>query len=99
MFVCANNKDPICCPQETDASVKFEEELRHQLTRQAAAHSDHLTEVLRVQENELHGKYESLLHERVAVERDNLRGELAGQIARLRGIEAAVEGTVCQTSI
>lgn len=32
-----------------DARVQFEEELREQLSRQAAIHSDHLAEILKLQ--------------------------------------------------
>ena len=42
-----------CCWQEKELSIHFEAELRQQLMRQAAAHSDHLAEVLKVQQNEL----------------------------------------------
>ena len=44
--------------QDAEAQVKFEDELRHHLARQAAAHSDHLKEVLAVQERELNVKFQ-----------------------------------------
>ena len=66
--------------------------MRHQLTRQAAAHSDHLSQVLKIQEQELHEKYRVMLQDEVLLERDRLRGELNSYIHRLRGIEAAIEG-------
>ena len=72
--------------------MAFEQELRHQLKRQAAAHSDHLAEVLKVQENELHAKYDTLLGERLSEARDEFRESVAGSIARLKGIEAAIDG-------
>ena len=60
--------------------------------RQAAAHSDHLTEVLKVQEKELGEKFDKILEEKLAEEKMKFQNEIAGWIARLKGIEAAVDG-------
>lgn len=78
--------------QQILAEADCEREIRHQLTRQAAAHSDHLAQVVTVQKEELQKKYEQLLHDEVVAERDNIREEIAGWVSRLRGIEAAIEG-------
>ncbi len=46
-----------------------------------------------VQENELHQKYEGLVHDRVVAERDRFTGEIAAYVARTKGIEAAIDGS------
>ncbi len=74
------------------ANIRFEQDLRHQLMRQAGAHSDHLADVLQVQEKEIYRKYEVKLDEEILAERDRFRADLAGDITRLRAIEQAVEG-------
>ncbi|XP_045189189.2 MICOS complex subunit MIC60-like [Mercenaria mercenaria] len=75
---------------EADAQVQFELELRRNLARQTAAHSEHLQEVLRLQEEKLTRAFEHELHLRILEDRKRFEGELTGWIARLRGIEAAV---------
>ncbi|KAK2165818.1 hypothetical protein LSH36_45g11018 [Paralvinella palmiformis] len=76
---------------DLDARINFELELRQQLMRQAAAHSDHLTEVLKVQEKELGEKFDKILEERLAEEKVKFQNEIAGWIARLKGIETAID--------
>ncbi len=41
----------------------------------------------------MEAKFEVILNERVLEERDKFQTEVAGWIARLRGIESAVEGS------
>ncbi|KAL5021900.1 hypothetical protein ScPMuIL_001055 [Solemya velum] len=77
---------------DADSRVQFESDLRHHLSRQAAAHSDHLKEVLKVQEKELEEQFERELHTKILEERQVFQTEVAGWIARLKGIESAVEG-------
>ncbi|XP_074643749.1 MICOS complex subunit MIC60-like [Tubulanus polymorphus] len=79
--------------QQWDEAAKsqFEAELRQQLSRQAAAHSDHLADVLRVQRKELHLQFEEKLRERLFEERIRFQNDVSGSIARLKGIETAVE--------
>ncbi|KAL3863537.1 hypothetical protein ACJMK2_005289 [Sinanodonta woodiana] len=72
--------------------IQFEEDLRHHLARQAAAHSEHLQEVLRVREKELEIQFERVLHTKLLEERSSFHTEMVGWIARLKGIEAAVDG-------
>ncbi|ELT92067.1 hypothetical protein CAPTEDRAFT_228490 [Capitella teleta] len=74
-----------------EARVEFESDLRHQLKRQAAAHSDHLTEVLRAQQKELEAIHQVVLGESLLQERDTFKMQIAGYVSRLKGIEAAVE--------
>ncbi|XP_067656913.1 MICOS complex subunit MIC60-1-like [Haliotis asinina] len=76
----------------SEARVEFEQELRQQLARQAAAHSDHLKDVLKVQQEELDKQFEREMHTRILEERQTFQTEVAGWIARLKGIEAAVDG-------
>lgn len=70
----------------------MEIEVRKQLGRQAAAHSDHLKDVLTAQQQELSQEFNRELHVKILEEREKFQGEVAGWIARLRGIETAVEG-------
>ena len=66
--------------------------MRNQLKRQAAAHSDHLAEVLRAQQQELEAIHKIVLGESILQERDSFKKEIAGYVSRLKGIEQAVEG-------
>lgn len=76
---------------EADAQVQFEIELRRNLARQAAAHSEHVQEMLRLQEDKLTKSFEHELHMRIIEDRKRFETELSGWTARLRGIEAAVQ--------
>lgn len=72
--------------------MEFEKELRTQLARQAAAHSEHLQDVLNVQADELEQQCQREVHLQLLQERQLFQSEVAGWIARLQGIETAVEG-------
>lgn len=74
-----------------DARVSFEEDLRAHLARQAAAHSDHLKDVLEVQKKELETEFDKTLNIKLLEERAAFQTEMSGWIGRLKGIEAAVE--------
>nr|KAG5693707.1 hypothetical protein BaRGS_008349 [Batillaria attramentaria] len=76
---------------DTEARLEFEQELRQQLARQAAAHSDHIKDVLHVQSLELEKQCEREMHKQLLQERQAFQTEVAGWIARLKGIESAVE--------
>lgn len=76
---------------EKEARVSFEQELRQHLARQAAAHSDHLKDVLKVQEKELEQAFDRELNTKLIEERQSFHTEVANWIARLKGIEKAVE--------
>ena len=78
--------------EDLDARVTFEQELRQNLARQAAAHSDHLKDILKVQEKELEQTFERELNTKLIEERQTFHTEVANWIARLKGIESAVEG-------
>ena len=80
----------------------MENEMRTQLRRQAAAHTDHLRDVLRVQEQELKYEFEQNLSERLSEQELQFRHLSQEQVhnftldintayARLRGIEQAVQ--------
>ncbi|XP_054433647.1 MICOS complex subunit MIC60 isoform X6 [Pteronotus mesoamericanus] len=80
----------------------MENEMRTQLRRQAAAHTDHLRDVLRVQEQELKHEFEQDLSEKLAEQElqyrrlsqeqvDNFTLDINTAYARLRGIEQAVQ--------
>ncbi|XP_043839393.1 MICOS complex subunit MIC60 isoform X3 [Dromiciops gliroides] len=83
----------------------METEMRTQLRRQAAAHTDHLRDVLRIQEQELKYEYEQGLSEKLAEQElqfkrlsqeqvDNFTLDINTAYARLRGIEQAVQSHV-----
>ncbi|XP_035210174.1 MICOS complex subunit MIC60-like isoform X3 [Stegodyphus dumicola] len=64
----------------------FEVELRQQLRRQAAAHADHIQEVLKVQEQELERKHCLELEEKLLHQKGVFISEVSGNMARLKGI-------------
>lgn len=78
--------------QEEDARVRFERELRNQLARQAAAHSEHLAEVLRVQKRELQAAFDVQVATRIDEEKSIFQRYIIGWIARMRGIDEALAG-------
>ncbi|GFY63444.1 MICOS complex subunit MIC60-1 [Trichonephila inaurata madagascariensis] len=67
---------------------QFENELRQQLLRQAAAHADHIQEVLKVQEKELERKFSLDLEEKLLHQKGVFISEVSGNMARLKGILA-----------
>ncbi|XP_063313711.1 MICOS complex subunit MIC60 isoform X2 [Pelobates fuscus] len=81
----------------------MEAEMRTQLRRQAAAHTDHLRDVLTVQEQELKAEFNHSLSEKLSEQDMQFRRLSQEQVdaftldintayARLKGIEQAVEG-------
>lgn len=81
----------------------MEAEMRTQLRRQAAAHSDHLRDVLNVQEQELKAEFQQSLSEKLSdqemqfkrLAQEQLDGftlDINTAYSRLKGIEQAVEG-------
>ncbi|XP_077672106.1 MICOS complex subunit MIC60 isoform X2 [Eretmochelys imbricata] len=80
----------------------MESEMRTQLRRQAAAHTDHLREVLKIQEQELKLEFQQSLSEKLNEQEmqfkrltqeqlDNFTLDINTAYARLKGIEQAVE--------
>ncbi|XP_065693707.1 MICOS complex subunit MIC60 isoform X4 [Patagioenas fasciata] len=80
----------------------MEGEMRTQLRRQAAAHTDHLRDVLKIQEQELKEEFEQNLSEKLSEQEmqfrrltqeqlDNFTLDINTAYARLKGIEQAVE--------
>ncbi|KAL0973944.1 hypothetical protein UPYG_G00213270 [Umbra pygmaea] len=83
----------------------MEAEMRTQLRRQAAAHTDHLRDVLKVQEQELRSEAEEILNSRLMEKETEYRRLTQEQLdtftldmnaayARLRGIEEAIDSHV-----
>ena len=66
--------------------------MRIQLRRQAAAHSDHLSDVLRQQAKDFEKELQKHEHEVRIQEQDRYHQKLAGSLATLNGVQAAVEG-------
>ena len=69
----------------------FESEMLSQLKRQAAAHSDHLSDVLSVQEKELENKWQTKLIEEVQNERDQYHREVAEMRGHVDGLGEALQ--------
>ncbi|NWI84950.1 MIC60 protein, partial [Pitta sordida] len=80
----------------------MENEMRTQLRRQAAAHTDHLRDVLKIQEQDLKVEFEQNLTEKLSEQEmqfrrltqeqlDNFTLDINTAYARLKGIEQAVE--------
>ncbi|NXB12001.1 MIC60 protein, partial [Cnemophilus loriae] len=80
----------------------MESEMRTQLRRQAAAHTDHLRDVLKIQEHDLKVEFEQNLSEKLSEQEmqfrrltqeqlDNFTLDINTAYARLKGIEQAVE--------
>lgn len=70
----------------------LEEELRQQLKRQLAAHTDHLQEQLHCQARELDRKHQVTLEEQILVERSKLQNTLASSLNRLQDVENILSG-------
>ncbi|XP_053559739.1 MICOS complex subunit MIC60-like [Bombina bombina] len=81
----------------------MEAEMRTQLRRQAAAHTDHLRDVLNVQDQELKAEFQQSLSEKLSEQEmqyrrlsqeqlDNFTLDINTAYARLKDIEQAVEG-------
>ncbi|OCT96636.1 MICOS complex subunit MIC60 isoform X2 [Xenopus laevis] len=81
----------------------MEVEMRTQLRRQAAAHTDHLRDVLNVQEQELKAEFQQSLSEKLSEQElqfkrlgqeqlDGFTLDINSAYSRLKGIEQAVEG-------
>ncbi|XP_018083312.1 MICOS complex subunit MIC60 isoform X2 [Xenopus laevis] len=81
----------------------MEAEMRTQLRRQAAAHNDHLRDVLNVQEQELKAEFQQSLSEKLTEQEmqfkrlgqeqlDGFTLDINTAYSRLKGIEQAVEG-------
>ncbi len=69
---------------------EMEKEMRTQLKRQAAAHADHINDVLEVQSNELSRRFERKLDEAVNAEKITHKAELA----RLKGTLGSLDKTL-----
>ncbi|NXS77432.1 MIC60 protein, partial [Erpornis zantholeuca] len=80
----------------------MENEMRTQLRRQAAAHTDHLRDVLKIQEQDLKAEFEQNLSEKLSEQEmqfrrltqeqlDNFTLDINTAYAKLKGIEQAVE--------
>jgi len=77
--------------QVAEVRKKAEEDLLAQLKRQAAAHSQHLREVLSVQEEDYNHRLKTILGEGIAVERRKLENLVRDAFNQLQGIESAID--------
>uniref|UniRef100_A0A667XKJ8 MICOS complex subunit MIC60 n=1 Tax=Myripristis murdjan TaxID=586833 RepID=A0A667XKJ8_9TELE len=78
----------------------MEAEMRTQLRRQAAAHTDHLRDILKVQEQELRSEAEQMLEQETHYRQltqeqlDNFTLDMNAAYARLKGMEEAIDSHV-----
>ncbi|KAK2709196.1 MICOS complex subunit Mic60-like isoform X2 [Artemia franciscana] len=91
--------------QERESSIRYskqlaviqkelEAELHSQLKRQAAAHADHVTDLLAAQEKELSHKWSNHLQDSLIKEQLAYESKVAGMIGQIKGIERAIKGRV-----
>lgn len=73
-------------------AVAHEAELKRALTRQAAAHSEHIAELLRAQQAAVERQHDLVAREALVAERGRMRASIEGWRMRVEGLEAAVEG-------
>lgn len=83
----------------SESREQWENELRAQLRRAAAAHSEHLEEVVRAQKELLELEHARLREEAIQKERDVFHREVSGALARLEGIEAALDSRAAQVGM
>jgi len=74
-----------------ELNTVHESDVRHQLSRQAAAHSDHLRGVLKIQEIELRENFEELSNERIREEKTILREKMDEYFNQLKGIKEVLD--------
>lgn len=77
--------------QVAEVRKQAEEDLLSQLKRQASAHSQHLREVLSVQEEDYNHRLKMILGEGIAVERRKLENLVREAFNQLKGIESALD--------
>ena len=77
--------------QQTKAVQKREEELKEQLFIQTEAHTQHLSEALQTQAEQLEAKWASQMEAKLSQQENYYQMELVKAFARLRGIEAMVD--------
>ncbi|KAK5972332.1 MICOS complex subunit MIC60 [Trichostrongylus colubriformis] len=76
----------------------WENELEEQLRRTAAAHSEHLEQVIRTQRQLFEIEHSQKLEEAIKVERDHHSREVGAALSRLEGIESALNTRVALDS-
>merc|ERR1719397_1810307 len=74
-----------------DLKLESEAELRTQLRRQAAAHSDHIADALAVQDAELTRRHKHTLDDQLAVLKREHQASLAALAGQAAGLAAALE--------
>lgn len=78
--------------QVEENDIQRERELRSQLARQSAAHTDHIKEVLRVQQHELQTAFEVRLAGLVDRERAALQQKVTGWTGRMQAVDKVLAG-------
>uniref|UniRef100_A0A1I8IGZ2 MICOS complex subunit MIC60 n=1 Tax=Macrostomum lignano TaxID=282301 RepID=A0A1I8IGZ2_9PLAT len=70
----------------------WEVELQQELSRQAAAHTNHVTQLTRTLRDQLTREHQAELRAALLKEHEEFEAALQGWTARVRGVESAVEG-------
>lgn len=74
--------------------TESEAKLRQQLKTQTDAHVDHLQDCLSEKEKELRRAFSNELNEKVSVEQSTYKLQLATMLGKLKGMDAALKGTL-----
>jgi len=82
----------VCLRQEAEAKWRYESELREQLARQSAAHSDHLVSVLHAQRLKLEAEFEKQLVSSIRTEKLKMMDDISALAGRVSAVESAVNG-------
>lgn len=72
--------------------AEAEKDLRLHMKRQAAAHADHLKDVLQQKEAELKRLFDREMNEKLYSEQAAYKEQLAGMLGKLKGMDAALKG-------
>lgn len=76
---------------------KFDTELKSKLARQASEQQEYLQDMLSLQQKKLMEQFDLALRERLMHERHVFIDQISNNLAKVRGLEAALEGTRLQT--
>lgn len=73
-------------------ATEQEKKMREELARQALAHNNHLSEMLKLQQSQLVKEFNTQLNERIDFERSTYVDSLAKHIAKIEGLMGVIEG-------
>lgn len=73
---------------------QFEEDKKASLAKQESQHQEHLQEILLFQRRKLADQFDLALREKLVDERHGYMEQISTHLARLRGLELALEGKI-----